>query len=845
MRTFSLTSDETAGITWTVAASGPVPDDGSAAAGRTFDATVPGEVHTDLLAAGAIDEPFDGDNEERLQWIGRTDWTYKLSFDWPVDGAAADEQRHDLVAEGLDTFATVVLNGVELGRTANQHRGYRFDIGAVLRAGTNELVITFAAPAVAAEKAEQQLGALPVSYSHPYNAVRKMASSYGWDWGPDLAGAGIWKPIRIESWSIVRLASVRPLATVESGRPVLQTEVDLEWATADTGTTTVAVEVAGQLAEIAVSPADVHASLRIEAPDAQLWWPRGYGDQPLYPTAVRAHAGDHVTDRWDGRVGFRTIVLRTEPDAAGTGFVILVNDAPVYIKGYNWIPDDAFLTRLDADRYRTAIMDAVDSGANLLRVWGGGIYESQYFYTACDELGILVWQDFLFACAAYSEDEPLRTEVEAEARQAITRLSAHPSLAIWNGNNENIWGYIDWGWRPVLAGRAWGNGYYRELLPALVGELDPRTSYSAGSPFSYDDYIHPNDERHGSMHIWDVWNQVDYTTYADYKPRYASEFGFQGPPAWSTLTSVVHDQPLDPYGRQMLIHQKAGDGNLKLERGLGDHLPHWRTEPDIAIDDWHWLTQLNQARAVRFGIEHFRSLTPLNMGTCVWQLNDNWPVISWAAVDYAGIRKPLWYALRAVYADHLLTVQPRADEHGQPLPTVIAHNDCAQTWNGTLTITRRSTDTGSTVLAEQTVDLHIDPRAALSIALDTDVITAGDPGSEFIEVLADDGQTAYWYFVEDPQLSFLGPDASYRTTVTRTDDSYQVTVTANALVKDLSIFPDRLDPAARVDSALVTLRDGQSHTFTIRGADSLDEGALTTTPVLRSVNDLFPATVAS
>jgi beta-mannosidase len=663
-----------------------------------------------------------------------------------------------------------------------------------------------------------------------------MASSYGWDWGPDLAGAGIWKPIRIESWDTVRLASVRPLATVDQGTGVLDAEVELEWLPGADAPVKLAVEIAGQLITTEVEPGTPTASLQVRIPEVDLWWPRGYGDQPLYPTAVRLSQGDAAIDRYDARIGFRNIAIMLTPDDRGTGFAITVNDRPIYVKGYNWIPDDAFLTRLDADRYRTSIMEAYESGANLLRVWGGGIYEGRYFYNVCDELGILVWQDFLFACAAYSESEPLWSEVEEEARQAITRKAAHPSLAIWNGNNENIWGYIDWGWRPQLVGRTWGNGYYRDLLPKLVEELDPRTSYSAASPFSFTDYLHPNDQHNGTMHIWDVWNQVDYSHYADYRPRFVSEFGFQGPPAWSTLRSVVHDQPLDPYGPQMLIHQKAYEGNLKLERGLGDHLPKWSTEPEVAIDDWHWLTQLNQARAVRFGIEHFRSLAPINTGAVVWQLNDNWPVISWAAVDYAGIRKPLWYALRAVFADRLLTIQPRVDDHGATVPTLIAHNDSDAAWSGELVITRRSTAAGSPVLAEQRLDFHVGARAGVNIALDTDVIIAGSAAEEFIEARTADA-VGYHYFTEDTAIKLLPTKEAYQTKVDQNADGCQVTVTANALVKDLTIFPDRLDAAARIDSSLITLVAGESHTFTITGAEGLDSEQLTAAPVLRSVND--------
>jgi beta-mannosidase len=840
MRIFSLTTDSVVRHDWNLHAASPVPGEWADLLEREVPATVPGEVHTDLLAAGAIPDPFDGDNETLLQWIGWTDWSYSLIFDWQP----GTEARHDLVAEGLDTFATITLNGAEVGRTANQHRSYRFDITSLLRPGSNELVVDFAAPASAARRASETLGPRPASYSHPYNAVRKMASSYGWDWGPDLAGAGIWKPIRIESWDTARLAAVRPLAGVAASTGVLDVEIEVDWLQGSGRPATVSAEIAGQLITAEIQPGTPNASLRVEIPDVDKWWPRGYGEQPLYPVAVRLICDDQVIDRFDARVGFRNVAIALTPDALGTGFAITVNDQPIYVKGYNWIPGDAFLTRMDADRYRDSIAGAYESGANLLRVWGGGIYEGNYFYNVCDELGILVWQDFLFACAAYSEAEPLWSEIEAEAREAITRLSSHPSLAVWNGNNENIWGYVDWGWRPHLGGRTWGNGYYRDLLPKLVEQLDPRTPYSPGSPYSFSDYIHPNDPGNGTMHIWDVWNQVDYSTYRTYQPRFVSEFGFQGPPAASTLRSVVHDQPMDPYGSQMLVHQKAADGNLKLERGLGDHLPTWATEPEVAIDDWHWLTQLNQARAVRFGIEHFRGLAPVNTGAVVWQLNDNWPVISWAAVDYAGIRKPLWHALKAVFADRLLTIQPRTDDQGVSRPTLIAHNDSPLAWTGELVITRRSTAAGSAVAAEQRLEMHVEPRSALSIALDDDVISTEAQSAEFIEAKISDA-AAYHYFVEDPALRLLPPADAYRATVATNADGYQVTVTATSLVKDLAIFPDRLDPAARTDTGLVTLRGGECHTFTITGATGLDEGSLTGRPVLRSVNDLLNDTVAS
>jgi beta-mannosidase len=795
-----LTTD--GGVAWTVHAPERAP----------IAATVPGEVHTDLLAAGEIPDPFDGDNESALAWIGRTTWTYRTAFDWTADGNDVQE----LVADGLDTVATITLNGRELGRTANQHRSYRFDVTGVLVAEGNELVIEFAGPVTAAEEVAAGYGTWPHTNLHPYNALRKMASNFGWDWGPDVATVGIWRPIRIESWSRVRISSVRPLADLDGDTGVLTTHVTLAWADGFTEDTAVVVKFDGTTTELPVAAGTqmVEVTSTIDAVDR--WWPRGHGEQPLYDVTVEVHG-----DRWQGRVGFRTVSLNVAPDNDGTPFVLSVNDKPIYVRGANWIPDDAFVTRLNRSTYETSIQDALDAGMNLLRVWGGGIYESEDFYAICDEQGILVWQDFLFACAAYSEDEALKAEVEAEAREAVTRLSRHASLAVWNGNNENIWGYVEWGWRVPLAGRPWGAGYYFDLLPKIVAELDPRTPYSQGSPYSFDQFIHPNDERHGTMHIWDVWNQVDYTTYRKYKPRFVSEFGFQGPPAWSTLTSVVHDSPLDPYGEQMLVHQKAFEGNLKLERGLGEHLPKWKD-----IDDWHWTTQLNQARAIAFGIEHFRSLYPLNTGAVVWQLNDNWPVVSWAAVDGHGIRKPLWFALKRVYAERLLTVQPRDNEL-----VVAAHNDTDKTWSTEITVTRRST--GSESFARETFVLEVEPRSAILSSLPESVTRATDPTREYLEVRGADGSAAYWYFVEDTSLRLRGD--AYAASVTPTADGHDVTVTATALAKDLALFPDRLDPAARVDSNLITLSAGDSHTFHVTATETPTNVGV---PVLRSANDL-------
>lgn len=811
---------------WTLtAADGPVPD---AVRGASIPATVPGCAHTDLLAAGLIAPPFDGDNEAEQQWIGSTVWRYETRFDWQDDGS----DRHDLVAEGLDTVATIELNGAVVGRTENQHRSYRFDVRPHLVDGENSLVITFASPVAEAEARSAAHGPRPHTNHHPYNALRKTASNFGWDWGIDVATSGIWKPIGLDSWSGARIASVRPLVGLShradgvDGR--LDARVALEWADASAeGPWEVAASVAGVTADQAVEAGTTEVRLELEVPDVDVWWPIGHGDQPLYDVDVQVAQASTPVAHWSSRIGFRTVHVDTAPDAEGSPFVLRVNDEIIQVRGANWIPDHAFLAEVDADRYRRRVRDASEANMNLLRVWGGGIYESDDFYAACDEAGILVWQDFLFACAAYAEEEWLAVEVEAEAREAITRLSPHPSLVIWNGNNENIWGYYDWGWQERLEGRTWGLGYYLSLLPGLVAELDPSRFYSPASPYSFDEALHPNDAAHGTMHIWDVWNTVDYSVYRSHRPRFVSEFGFQGPPAWSTLVDVVHDEPLEPYGAQMLVHQKANDGNLKLERGMQGHLPEPRT-----IDEWHWATQLNQAAAVRFGIEHFRSLSPSNTGAIVWQLNDNWPVVSWAAVDFAEHRKPLWYTLRDVYEPRLATFQPR--DEGLAL---IVLNDTDEPWTGDIRLQRTLFD--GTVLAETVVSASVPARGETTVTIPTELAAFGDSAREILTAQLDGVATAIHNPVEivdqaldpDPLVAQIGEaDAE--------DGIVLVEVTARSYVRDITLLVDRFDVDARVDRGMVTLLAGERAVFRVTTDSALDRAGLLAPTVLRHANSL-------
>lgn len=797
---------------WTLhAAGGPVP------AGLEIDgvpAQVPGCVHTDLLTAGLIPDPYHGVNEALLAWIGLVDWTYRTTFAWAPDG----DERHDLVFDGVDTVATITLNGHVLGEVANQHRSYRYDVRTILREGANDLEVRFRAPVPYANAESLRLGARPRPYPLPYEAIRKSACNFGWDWGIATFTSGLWRDVRLESWSVARLAEVRVTAAPEGDGGRVTVDARLERA-ADAALT-VAVSAAGAQAAASVDTDSVQVVLDLA--DVERWWPVGYGAQPLTDIAVTLSGGDGELDRSEKRVGFRTVRWDTTADEAGTPFTLVVNDVPVFVKGANWIPDDALPVRVDRARYERRLRQAVDANLNLIRVWGGGIYESDDFYELCDELGLLAWQDFLFACAAYPEEEPLRSEIAAEARENIVRLAAHPSLVLLTGNNENLWGFEDWGWKARLDGRTWGAYYYYELFPALIAELAPHVPYAPGSPFSPGGE-HPNDEQHGSMHLWEQWNRQDWITYREHTPRFVAEFGWQGPPTWSTLTSSLDDDPLTPESPGMIVHQKAMEGNVKLTNGL---LPHYRVPDDM--DTWHWAMQLNQANAVSAALKHFRTHAPHTMGAIVWQLNDCWPVTSWAAIDGEERPKPLFYALRNAFAPRSVMIQPR--DAGL---AVIITNERADAWSGEVRIARRSY--AGDVLAESLVAVDVSARGRAEVPVPADVAAAGDAGSELVTAELE-GVRGVWFFGEPRDSALEAPRVSVE--VREHPEGSEVTLTAGNLVRDLTLLVDKITPDAVAAEGLVTLLPGESTTILVRGLDPHQAPAVSHPSVLRSANQL-------
>ena len=787
-------------------------------------AQVPGCVHLDLLANRLIPDPYLDVNEITIDWIGKQDWTYRCIFD-----ASPDASRiHELVFDGLDTVATIVLNGEELGRTFNMHRTYRFDVSERLKHGPNELVVTFRSAYAYGAEMEAHYGYRPNNYPGPGNLMRKMACNFGWDWGPTLVTSGIWKTVRLESWERTRLAETRVSVTLAGGDGLVTVRACIARRVGAGAKIVASIAGVSHVCEFAEGSDDVEFKLTVPAP--QIWWPHHLGAQPLYLLQIelRDSVSDDLLDSYAKQIGFRSVRLDTAPDEHGSAFTFVINDVPLFLCGANWIPDDCFPSRVTAERYASRIEEAKAANINLLRVWGGGIFERDEFYEACDRAGMLIWQDFLFACASYPEEEPLRSEVEAEVRDNVVRLMPHPSLIVWNGNNENIWGFDEWGWRPIIKeGVSWGLGYYLDVLPKLCGELDPDRPYYPGSPYSGTMGIEPNADEHGCKHIWDVWNDVGYEVYRNYIPRFCSEFGWQAPPNWATIEESVHDAPLTPTSNGVFHHQKATQGNEKLIHGLTGHLPVPRT-----MDDWHFATQLNQARAIRFAIEHMRSHRGICKGAVVWQFNDCWPVTSWAALDSAGRRKPLWYAIQQAFDPRLLTIQPRNGGLA-----AVAVNERTLFWRAKISGKRLLLD--GTVLAEfEFWRLLCDRFEAKEFPLPADITTPDNAGDEVIVVQMLD-RRAFHYFVEDIDLKLPAPRASID--LSATTDGYAVKVTAETLLKDLCLMADRLDPAAVVDSMLVTLLPGESHIFALRTAKAFSLSDIALGTVLRSANDLVNA----
>ena len=547
-------------------------------------------------------------------------------------------------------------------------------------------------------------------------------------------------------------------------------------------------------------------------PNAELWHPRGRGEQKLYTVEISLNHNSQTIQQDVKRVGFRTIELDTsainDPQFPEKHlFAIKVNGLRLWIRGANWIPDDPFPMRVTRERYEQRISDMLEVNINGIRVWGGGIYESEDFYNFCDEEGIVVWQDFLFACAAYPETPAMFEEVELEATEAVRRLESHASLVIWCGGNECLEGFQHWGWQEQLAGRPWGETFYRETIPSVVAKLDGTRPYIPGSPFSTNNPDVRNFTS-GTNHIWDVWNELGYERYEQYTPSFAAEFGFNGPGSWSMLTQAIGKDSLDSRDIDVAIHQKAFDGMRKVAEGLSREF----AKPPIEGVAWYFAASLDQARAVEIGLKHFRSLYEVCSGAILWQFNDMWPAISWAVLDYTGFRKLAWHAMKAAYRPRTVTIS-RVDQGAQL--TII--NDTAEEWNSKAAVSL--IDSLGKVVGQTEIEFDIVPYGVSRTPMVDHFKEISSLDYEGF-LLADVGEARATRRTT-LQPAQKAPEHDLQISTKIQGGGLFVTVQATTYIHELSLLSEVAGLGTQVDSQIVSLLPGEKHTFMVTGSEDV------------------------
>lgn len=725
---------------------------------------VPGDGITALHAAGLVPEPYWGRNEYALRWIAERDWTIRRSFELSSPEVV-------LVIEGLDTVAEVRVNGTEVLRAANQFRTWRADLSGVARAGANEIEVTFrSAPREAAHRAAAQPFPVPyIAQNNPIphgNMLRKVACDWGWDWNIALCPFGITGAISLEPAGAPRIARLAVAQEHAPGRATVTVTAQAEGAEG----AAVAFAFAGQRAEATVR--NGHATAAFTIDDPALWWPAGQGAQTLHD--LEARLGDHVQRR---RIGLRKMELVTEKDTAGLSFGIRVNGRPVFAKGANWIPADALAGRISEAATRDLLESAVAANMNMIRVWGGGRYEPDSFYDACDELGLMVWQDFMFSCNLYPSDPAFLSDVATEVRENVARLQHHACLALWCGDNELI-GALTW----FPESRADRDRYlvsYDRLnrtIETALRETDPSANWWPSSPspgvLNFRDAWH--EDGSGDMHFWSVWHEgKPFEHYRDVAPRFCSEFGFQSYPSMEVIRTFADPQDWNIASPVIESHQRNAspdggpDGNARIASTLFRNF-RWPER----FEDFVWLTQVQQGLAIKTAVTDWRAKKPHCQGTLYWQLNDTWPCCSWSSLDYGGGWKVLHHMAKGFFAPVLVTAVPTPEGialigvNDLPEPVELSVTAYATALDGTA----REIGRGGARVGEAAERLLLLDPSALA---EGEVLTFGWEGS--------DGTHAGDAYAPLPWKAYDLPDPGLAFEAKREGGLWSVSVTARAM----------------------------------------------------------------
>lgn len=647
-------------------------------------AHVPGSVYADLMADGTMPDPFWRENELDAFERMKKDYVYQRTF--TVTEAQLAHAHVELVCEGLDTLAHVSLNGHEIAFADNMHITWVWDVKEQLHTGENTLEIRFDSPIrYCAKKAEEAPGWESSDATPGFRHLRKAHCMFGWDWGPRLPDAGIWRPIFLRTWDAARLENALMLQAHHDG--VVDVTIRPEIA----GESAWSAEITAPDGEVMTIPETTAAEQVVTIQNPQLWWPNGLGKQPLYRVTVRLAAGD--TRTW--RIGLRTMTVSREKDEWGEEFCHVVNGVKVFAMGADYIPEDNILARVTPERTRRLLDDCKAANFNAIRVWGGGYYPDDAFYDICDELGLLVWQDLMYACAFYDLTPDFERSIRVETQQNVARVRHHASLALICGNNEMemfmagansaLINHRTWEFVPTYPHHI--TDYvkmFEYILPAIVKETAPQTYWWPASPSSGGNFDAPNDENRGDNHYWDVWHgEKPFTEYRKFFFRYASEFGFQSFPCLKSVEQFTLPDDRNIFSRVMERHQRNQAANGKILSYLSQTFRY----PN-SFDDLLYASQLMQAEAIRYGVEHWRRNRGRCMGAIIWQLNDIWPVASWASIDHYGRWKALHYAAKRFFAPVMISAEeegelsqnPKINEyHPAPLEKSFRLNVCNET----------------------------------------------------------------------------------------------------------------------------------------------------------------------
>lgn len=618
--------------------------------------SVPGTVLTDMMDGGLIEDPYWRTNEYETRELSRSDYRYEREFEVPESFFREEEQC--LVFEGLDTIADIYLNDELLLAVNDMHRTWRIDVKGKLKA-VNRLAVAFHSPTAFIEKADREGDIFYASTGcmKGNGALRKAHYMFGWDWGPQLPDAGIFRNVYLSGFSIARLDDVRIRQEHGAGGVKLSVESSVrKLSESDTaGSGMLACKITAPDGTVLTVEKEVGINETIEAliEAPQLWWPNGYGAQPLYTVRVELRMSDSVLDVWERTIGLRTVTVCTDADEWGNQFAFVVNGQKIFAMGANYIPEDNLLGHLSEERSEWLIRDCARANFNCIRIWGGGYYPEDYVYDACDRYGILVWQDLMFACNVYDLNDEFEANILAETADNVKRIRHHACLGLWCGNNEMEWGWRDWGrlegHRPKY--KADYTKIFEMLLPRLVKQVDDQTYYWLSSPSSGGSFDDPNDFNRGDNHYWEVWHSnKPFTEYRDFYFRFCSEFGFQSFPGKKTLDSFSLPEDQNIFSEVMESHQKNGLANTKIFSYISGYYKYPKDMESIA-----YISQILQLKAIQYGVEHWRRNWGRCMGSIYWQLNDCWPVASWASIDYYGRWKALHYGAKRFYARFIAT----------------------------------------------------------------------------------------------------------------------------------------------------------------------------------------------